>query len=159
MTEFPRVVARAVQLGFGGGVLAHLRGVGAAEDDEAGSAEPGGEFAVGLGDDTGEQATSAGGREAGDVAVELLDEEGNAGQRTPMPGGAVELGGLGTGLVEPAEHHGVEHGIALVDPVDGGVDQFARGDLARRDEFGETHRVVGVEERVDVGHGLSRYCA
>jgi hypothetical protein len=86
-------------------------------------------------------------RDTGNLCDEVLDEEGNPGQRA----GRWCRRGRGQRLVVHRGDDRVEGRVELDDPFDRPLDQFGRGDLAAPDEVGLRHCV----ERRHCGAGLA----
>ncbi len=138
--EVPRVAGGPEEAGLAVGRRAELGGVGLAEDDEPGSAQPHHELLVVRRHVVAQEAGALGERHAGGLGDEVLQQERHTGERAGVVDGH---GARGVeGLVVRGRHHGVDGGVQRLDSLDGGLDQLDRLDVAPRHE---RRLVAGVE--------------
>ena len=141
--QSPRVVSRTIRKRFGRRQQAQLGRIGAAEIDQPGAPETidqagiGG-FAKVERRDSGDTLVK---RIAGAVGDEVLDEKRDTCQRPWRRGFCFR-----SGPVEAIVDNGVESGIALFQPSEGGIDEFCRRDFAG----GDRRRLTGSVEIKDV---------
>lgn len=112
---------------FGEGPLAQFAGVGLADDDGSGGAQPADRLAVGGG--RGQRAVAAEvGGQARHIGV-VLDRDRHAEERQPLPRREppVGLGGLGEGRFGPQVAEGVEGGLGGLDAGEGVGHERGRG--------------------------------
>ncbi len=144
----PGVAGRTPQCRLGDALGAELRGVGLAEDDEAGVEEALRDQCVPVGDVVGQGTAAVRGREAGVLLAQVLDQEGHAGEGTLQVG----VGGTGVGDVGQRCHDGVQRRVHLVQPPAGQGEQLGCRDLLVRHQVGQGGRVTG-EVLVEVHPG------
>ena len=101
-------------------------GVQLAEEDGAGIAQPGPDGGVVVGDEVG-QDLGAGRRGDPGRVEEVLQPDGDAGQRAERPAGRPGLvggGGGRPGRLEGGGDEGLHHRVEPLDPVDAGIDEL-----------------------------------
>jgi hypothetical protein len=142
----PGVAAGAEQAGLAGGKETELGCVGLAEDDEAGTLEPGDELAIVIGNEFAQEGRTGCQGHAGTAGQDILEQERHTGK-----GARGELGNRGSaGLLKHGCDDGVERGIQALDALDGGINQLDGSHLAPADELGLGG---GVEKGEGVGSG------
>jgi hypothetical protein len=117
-------------------------GVGASEQHRARLHQAVGHRAAGLRNEVSLRRQAVGGGVAGLVHVDL-GGDGHAGQRAGIVAAGdrlIDRPRLRQHVLRPVFDDGVERGIDLLQPRDGGVRDFGRGHLARMDQGGDLRR-------------------
>src|SRR5439155_3558275 len=135
----PRVARGTVEARLAGEREAELAGVGASEDDEPRTPQALDVLAVGGGGRrVGEELRAARHPDARDGSREVLHEVGHTAERAI--GQAV--GDRLAPVVVELHHHRIDRGVPGLDPLDRGLEELSRLDLATAHEVGELQRVV-----------------
>src|SRR6266852_1370258 len=150
----PGASRRTVELRLAGQREPELAGIGAPEDDEPRPLETLDVLAVrGRGRGVREELRAPRHGHAGERRRQVLEEEGHA---LEGPVGQPVGDGLAAVIVE-LHGHGVDGAVSRLDPLDGGLEELARGDLAALHELGEAEGVVLLEVGEALhGHALRR---
>ncbi len=132
--------------------------MGLADDHRAGRAQPPHDLGV-LARGVAECVGAARGDLARDVRV-VLDRDRHAEQRARVAAAAAPVGlvGLGQRALGEDDAEGVERRVEAGDPLEVGLGQLARGDVARGDHLGLA-REAGERGVGGHGHGGGRYRA
>ena len=134
----PGVPGRAVQSGLAGETEAEFAGVGPPEDHHAGPFEPLDVLAVFRRNDVFEESRTPRGRTPGQRGAKVLQQIGYAPER---PVGET-VGDGRAALVVEAVGDRVDGPVPRLDPLDRGLQDLLRRDLATCDEPGQSERIV-----------------
>ncbi len=134
----PRIAGDAPEDGLGGPVESELGGVGLPEDHQPGPFEPADEGGGVVGHVVAHRPGSVRERHALPGRTQVLEQKGHAGERTVRDSGLHET----EGPVVGGRDHRVEAGVVPLDPLDRRVHHLPRRHLTRRDQPGESDRIV-----------------
>src|SRR5712691_8498597 len=138
----PRASRRPVKLRLTGQREPELASIGAPEDDEPRPLETLDVLAVrSRGRRVREELRAPRHGNAGERRRQVLEEEGHA---LEGPVGQPVGDGLAPVIVE-LHGHGVDGAVSRLDPLDGGLEELARGDLAALHELGQAEGIVLLE--------------
>ena len=141
MLEMPRVARRPVVLRLAGDAQAELAGVGLAEDDQPGALVSPDQRAILRRHHIGEEVAAARRRDTAERAVQVLQQERNAAERSVRQAGRDRLSPV---IVELHDDR-IDPGIAGFDALDRGLEQLGGRDLPAPHQSREAEAVVGFE--------------
>ena len=134
----PGIAAGAEKRGFGSSRDAEFRCIGLAEDHDPGRAVALDEFAVLAVHFVLQEVASTGARHSRHLDAEILDQK-----RNTLEGAFGKLPlRIAPRLFIGSVHHCVQGFVVLVDPRDGGIDQFRRAHFLAADEIRQPQAVV-----------------
>src|SRR5471030_76728 len=141
VVESPRVARRAEQLGFGVRHLADFWRIGLAENVEPGLVRSRDDQRIFSGREMLEMAATHGHPQTRDRRTQVLDEVGNARERTLAQGGGAIASATARAVASRLivlQDNGVERRINGFGARDCRIDQFPRADLAAAYKLGQT---------------------